>query len=374
MRKKYSRVFVHRLRSGGPLRAFRPAVNALAVLYSAWRGKAFCAPISATLALTYRCNQRCVMCNFPQRVRKGVEKMSAARAEEIIEELSRMGVYGVSFYGGEPLLRDDIVELTAFAHNAGLTVHIATNGMLLTKTAARALIEAGVDLITLSMDGATPEAHDRQRGVPGAFDRLRSAVRNVLSARRELSRSCHCALAATLTDHNVEDVAGIVRNARDLGADTLSVFEAQDLHDLSQPLAAEKISSLLHANERLREEKRSSPGLIDNSEPYLDFCRRLFSGEKPYIKCFAPYTDIFIDAYEDVYTCNYFFGMAHPIGNLRGGSVREFWRSDGYRAARRKLIGCTVCNYMCHRELSLLLNKLYLPALWYNARFRVPRC
>ena len=357
MRKKYSRVLVRRLRSGRPLRAFRQAVNALAVIGSAWRGRTFCAPISATLALTYRCTQRCAMCNFPQRVRRGAEEIPGERAKEIIGELARMGAYGVSFYGGEPLLRSDIVELAAFAHRAGLTVHIPTNGMLLTDSVARALVEAGVDLITLSMDGATPEMHDRQRGVPGAFARLGEAVRNVLSARRLLGRGCHCALAATLTEGNVDDVAGIVNAARRLGADTLSVFEAQDLGGLSQPSAAERAASLLRANERLREEKMRLPDFIDNSEAYLDYCRRLFSGERPVLRCFAPYTDIFIDAYEDVYACNYFFGMAQPVGNLGGGSVREFWRSTAYDSARRELKGCAACNYMCHRELSLMFNR-----------------
>lgn len=361
MRKKYARVLARRLRAVGPARALRLAGNALAVLYGVRRGRAYGAPISATLALTYRCNQRCAMCNFPRRARRGAPEISTARAREIIAELARMGLYGVSFYGGEPLLRGDLAELVSLAHEKKLTVHVATNGMLLTADAARVLVGAGADLITLSMDGATAEVHDRQRGVPGAFDRLRDAVRNILSARSELGRGCHCALAATLTEGNVADVAGIVRAARGLGGDTLSVFEAQGLDDLSQPLTEGRLAALRRANEVLRAEKAASPGFIDNSSAYLDYCRRLFAGEAPRITCFAPLTDIFIDAYEDVYACNYFFGMARPIGNLGGGSVRAFWFSDAYQEVRGRLADCAACNYMCHRELSLLLGRFFPP-------------
>lgn len=360
MRRKYASVLARRLRAVGPARAMRLAANGLALLRGVRRGKAIGAPVSATLALTYRCNQRCAMCNFPQRARRGVPEISTARAAEIIVELARMGLYGVSFYGGEPLLRGDLVELVSLAHEKKLTVHVATNGMLLTAEAARALVGAGADLITLSMDGSSAEIHDRQRGVPGAFDRLRDAVRNIRSARSSLGRGCHCALAATLTEGNVAEVAGIVRAARDLGADTLSVFEAQGLEDLSQPRTAGYLSALARANDLLRVEKARSPGFIDNSDAYLDYCRRLFSGGAPRIKCLAPFTDIFIDAYEDVYACNHFFGMARPIGNLEGGGVRAFWFSGAYQEARRGLAACAACNYMCHRELSLALGR-FLP-------------
>jgi len=176
MRKKYLHVLLNRLRSAGPAALLRQGWNAMAVARAAAAGRTPPAPVAATLVLTYRCNQRCVMCNFPGRARRDTPEMSTGRARQIIGELARMGASGISFYGGEPLLRNDIVELTAHAHSLGLMTHIPTNGMLLSIETAQALVRAGADLISVSLAGGIAETHDRQRGVPGAFHAVQRAV------------------------------------------------------------------------------------------------------------------------------------------------------------------------------------------------------
>lgn len=138
------------------------------------------------------------------------------------------------------------------------------------------------------MDGAAPEEHDRQGGVPEAFDRLRQAVRNLLSSLSELGRRRHCALAATITDLNAGDVAGIVRTAKELGADIPSVFEAQCLRDLPLPFDAERDAVSLRAHEVFRDGKRGAPRFIDNSNAYLDSCRRRFSAKRPAANALPP--------------------------------------------------------------------------------------
>ncbi|MCX6340324.1 MAG: radical SAM protein [Candidatus Aureabacteria bacterium] len=365
MRKKYLRVLLNRLRSAGPGALLRQGWNAMAVARAAAAGGAPPAPVSATLVLTYRCNQRCVMCNFPGRARRDTPEMSTVRARQIIGELALMGTSGISFYGGEPLLRKDIVELTAHAHSLGLMTHISTNGMLLSLETAQALVRAGADLISISLDGGVAETHDRQRGVPGAFQAVQCAVESVRAARAAVGRRCHCALAATLTAGNADETGRIIAAARALRADTLSVFEAQELSGLAPWGSGAETETLRRAHTLLREEKKRDPNFIDNSEEYIRTCLALLDGKPPPARCCAPYSDIFIDTYEDVYACNYFFGMARMIGNLRGGSVAAFWRSNDYRKAREDLRNCALCNYMCHRELSLILNRMNI--------FRIPR-
>lgn len=116
---------------------------------------------------------------------------------------------------------------------------------------------------------------------------------------------------------------------------------------------------MLRANTIVRTQKDRYPDFIDNSDAYIRYCRRLHSGENLYIRCFAPYSDIFIDAYENVYVCNYFLGMDQPIANLSGGSAKRLWKSDHYQAQRNALDSCNKCNYMCHRELSISLGGLW---------------
>ena len=74
--------------------------------------------------------------------------------------------------GGDPLKRADLFELIAAARARGLAVSVSPSATpLLTTEAVDELVVAGVDAISLSLDGATAETHDAIRGVPGCFER-----------------------------------------------------------------------------------------------------------------------------------------------------------------------------------------------------------
>jgi len=90
-----------------------------------------------------------------------------------------MGVLQVNFSAGEPLLRDDIVELVRHAHDAGLITRINTNGLLLDRNRVSELKKAGLTQCGVSIDDADPETHDELRGVPGAHAKALEGIRNL---------------------------------------------------------------------------------------------------------------------------------------------------------------------------------------------------
>jgi MoaA/NifB/PqqE/SkfB family radical SAM enzyme len=77
-------------------------------------------------------------------------------------------VLQVAFSGGEPPLREDIVELVRHAHDIGLLTRISTNGLLLDRELVSRLKRAGLTPCGVSIDDADPETHDRLRGLLGA--------------------------------------------------------------------------------------------------------------------------------------------------------------------------------------------------------------
>ncbi len=80
--------------------------------------------------------------------------------------------------GGDPLKRADLFELIAEAQALGLAVSVSPSGTpLLTADAIGRLKRAGVDAISLSLDGATAPHHDDIRQVPGCFERTLEAAR-----------------------------------------------------------------------------------------------------------------------------------------------------------------------------------------------------
>ncbi|WP_294344757.1 GTP 3',8-cyclase MoaA [Prosthecochloris sp.] len=107
------------------------------------------------VSVTSRCNLRCVYCMREEHCGQNVaaEELDYQEICRIIEALAALGVRKVRFTGGEPLLRDDIVDLVRYAKAVdGIeTVVLTTNGVLLGHYLDR-LLEAGLDGINFSLD------------------------------------------------------------------------------------------------------------------------------------------------------------------------------------------------------------------------------
>ncbi len=129
-------------------------------------------PSHAQVGLTADCPQRCGYCY--NRERKG-QAMSTAEIRSVVRELKRLGVVWLGWTGGEPLLNKDIVRLTEEAAD-GCAVKLFTTGSTLTPALARDLKSAGLFSVSVSLDHWTPEVHDRNRGVGGAFATALRAV------------------------------------------------------------------------------------------------------------------------------------------------------------------------------------------------------
>lgn len=114
---------------------------------------------------TSRCNLDCRGC-----MRRSWEEptgmLSSALFERLIASLKRVPSFSaMSFWGmGEPLLHPRIAEMVAAVASLGAETELVTNGLLLSRQAARDLIEAGLDRLIVSVDGASPEGHAAGHG------------------------------------------------------------------------------------------------------------------------------------------------------------------------------------------------------------------
>ncbi|HOO77046.1 MAG TPA: radical SAM protein [bacterium] len=359
MRSKYLQVLKDDIARRGLRRALGKASKFVGVLAGANLGRALTGPISGVILLTYRCNHRCRMCNFPERAVPD-EEMSTEKIGKLIDGFAEIGTTGISFYGGEPLLRPDLPELIAHARRRGMLTHLTTNGFLLDEARAKSLVGAGIDLVSISLDGADPETNDRQRGVEGAFSAAKRAVKNLIGARAESGARPRVALTTTLTRDNLNQVEAMVELGRTLKADSHTLLEVQPAAGLDNSFAPKDILRLKNALRSIEKLKMRYPKYIDNSEGYLRLARALLEGESVRFKCFAPYTDLFVDPRGRLYPCNWFLWMDQPMGNLEQSSLREIWYSEEMRRIRAGLAMCGRCNHLCHRELSGIFNRFWL--------------
>jgi MoaA/NifB/PqqE/SkfB family radical SAM enzyme len=97
----------------------------------------------------------------------------------------------INLTGGEPLLRDDILDVVRMAWPDRCFLTLATNGKALSFPLAVALRKAGVRMLSLSLDAPGPEGHDGRRGVPGSY---RTVMEALEEARRAGLRVSVCTI------------------------------------------------------------------------------------------------------------------------------------------------------------------------------------
>ncbi len=133
------------------------------------------------LHITNRCNLMCSYCCYNSGTTVWPE-MSISELKSVVTGACACGLKSLHINGGEPLLREDLEELVSFAiQEKGLSVRVQTNGLLLTPTRLKHLRESGLAKVMISLDGATPETHDRLRG-RGTFASVVRAVESCLEA------------------------------------------------------------------------------------------------------------------------------------------------------------------------------------------------
>jgi len=166
--------------------------------------------------VTRRCNLRCLHCYATAG--NGAEgELDTKEGKALLDDLAGYGVPVVLFSGGEPTMREDLLELVAYASRKGIKPVLSTNGTLITPGMASALKEAGISYVGVSLDGME-EAHDHFRAKKGAF---REAVRGLRLSRDAGIRT---GIRLTLTRFNARHVPAIFDLVRDEGLDRVCFY------------------------------------------------------------------------------------------------------------------------------------------------------
>ncbi|HSV26806.1 MAG TPA: radical SAM protein, partial [Sedimentisphaerales bacterium] len=152
--------------------------------------------------ITAACNLKCLHCYGSSTSARDPGELSTDRAKHVLDDLAAFGVPVVLFSGGEPLMRQDLFELIAYAALKGLRTVISTNGTLLDADTGKRLKDMNVSYVGISLDGIGA-VNDEFRGVAGAFDK---AVRGIEAAQ---SSGLRTGLRLTLTRRSVEELEGI---------------------------------------------------------------------------------------------------------------------------------------------------------------------
>ncbi len=107
-------------------------------------------PLALIAEITHRCPLHCVYCSNPLQMIQVQAEIATEDWLRVFREAAKLGMLHVHLTGGEPLARQDLTELIAGAHQAGLYTNLITSGLGLTRGRLRELVGAGLDHIQLS--------------------------------------------------------------------------------------------------------------------------------------------------------------------------------------------------------------------------------
>ncbi len=167
---------------------------------------------------TNGCNLECRTC-MRNTWDEPLGRMNDATFTRIIDGLRAFSPAPTVFFGGfgEPLSHPNIVDMVARAKGLGGKVEIVTNGTLLTRDMVRGLVSVGLDMVWVSIDGATPESYSDVR-LGAALPEVLANLASLREARRaaDLPRP-EAGIVFVAMKRNISDLPAVVRLGRQLG-------------------------------------------------------------------------------------------------------------------------------------------------------------
>jgi AdoMet-dependent heme synthase len=297
--------------------------------------------------LTQRCNLACAHCYISAGAwQTAAGELSADECRRITDQIIELAPAPLFILsGGEPLLRDDLEQIAAYAVSRGATVVVGTNGTRLTDARIRSLRDAGVTGVAVSIDSLDPRYHDRFRHGDGALADTLAAVDRLRAQRLDFI------VQTSLTRGNRAELPGIAAWADEHGAVAFNVYflvatgRAADMPGLA-PQENEAVLRELAALERTYRGRmlirsKCQPQLMrhvhatDAASPLLNYATRC--------PCGVQYCRITPEG--KVTPCPYLPAVA---GDLRTQSFGEIWRtSPVFRELRGGELGgkCGSCEY-----------------------------
>ena len=304
-------------------------------------------PFKCSVAVTYRCNMRCRMCNIWKKPPNGGE-LTVEEIEGFFRRAGRFSWVGIT--GGEPFLRDDLAGVVdAIVGNSRrlCALHFATNGSLTERIvevvgAVRKKHGRLKLVFTVSIDG--PAAlHDEIRGSRGCWEKAMETF-----SRLKKIDGVKVQIGYTISPHNLgrfeETLEALRSGYPDIRFDDINVnvvqksdfyYDNSDAEELDGEAVLGEIEKIL----RMDGDALSLNNFLRRS--YLKLYGRYRKLNKCPVRCRALSSTLFIDPRGDLYPCAVYKRKLTNVKDMNG-DLAALWKGDAAR-----LIAKECSNEMC---------------------------
>jgi radical SAM protein with 4Fe4S-binding SPASM domain len=169
--------------------------------------------------ITFRCNLHCAHC-YMDAGSPNMEncELSHEEGRSLMDVLHQAGTRTLILSGGEPLLREDVLELVRYGTDIGLHMALGTNGTLIDHEMAHELKYAGIRKAAISLDSIYPYDHDIFRGKSGAWKKGVEGIQFCIEAGIPVQ------IHTTVTPFNYSDIESVLAFGEELGVRDFQLF------------------------------------------------------------------------------------------------------------------------------------------------------
>lgn len=308
-------------------------------------------PLAAHVKLTENCQARCISCDYWKT--RWHDAIDTARAVDLVNQISALGIRSVRFTGGEPLLRRDFFQILKAANTRPLKqIIVQTNGLLLKKL-HKEINESPITKIAVSIDGLK-DTNDQIRGIDGYFELGMQGI--------QLLRNKEVAVSVTLNRISAAELERLAEAARAVGAKVEINILSRSLYFLKDA----DLASMWPERNDVAQIERFLRDTLKRPAYEVEYVTKYYKNElseEP--ACVLGFTQVFVISNGDVLTGCY---PLKPVGNVLKDSLKKILESEAYarQAAamvRRECPGCT-----CGVETSLSMKHAASSAVFELSR------
>ena len=275
----------------------------------------------------WNCNQKCLHCYAAGQDYADKKELTTEEWKKVIDKCRENNIPQLTFTGGEPTRREDLVELIDYSK--WFVTRLNTNGVLLTEELCKKLYDASLDSVQITFYSANSEEHNKLVGANN-FEKTIQGIKNAIKANIPISINTPlCSINKNYVEtlkylHSLGikyvSCSGLIvtGNAKKEESKETQLSE-QELYDILK-------EAIKYANENLMEISFTSPGWI-SEEKLIELGLDIPS-------CGACLSNMAIAPDGEVVPCQSWLGENAGLGNILTTKWERIWNSKECKKRR----------------------------------------
>lgn len=253
----------------------------------------------------------------------------------------------INFAGGEPLVREETLELIRYANSQGFDTLLATNAVLIDEEKAKSIADSGLTIANISLDSLKEHKHDYLRGIKGVYSKVMRAIELL----DKYAGDVKIGICTVIVEQNLDELADIVKWVQsnekidDMGFQAVTQpFSTQEdtfwyKDEKYSHLWPKDIARVDKSIDELIRIKQNGFDKLGNPLSQFYVYKAYFRNPNMFIKkqkCHIDTQAVNITPTGEIRLCFYM----EPIGNIKSDDIDNVWFSHKTEISREKVSNC----------------------------------